>query len=177
MNSLTKRGFRILRYFIKTKIEEKKELQSNIEHALIDLKDVIIEKSDHNRKLGLKDCISKEIFKVFDNMWLEPILPTVILEIGKRTDKIGKKIGSWLGKYAEYLAAGVIVASAIPPFLQFLYKLIVSPYQLGLDWLNWDLSQISIPVVFEILTYIPLILLFVYLTYKFSRKQKIPKDI
>lgn len=33
----------------------------NIEHALIDLKDVIIEKSDHNRKLGLKDCISKEI--------------------------------------------------------------------------------------------------------------------
>ncbi len=101
------------------------------------------------------DKKSKEIFEAFENGWLEPILPTVILEIGKRA----------------------IVASAIPPFLQFLYKLIVSPYQLGLDWLNWDLSQISIPVVFEILTYIPLILLFVYLTIIFLRKQKIPKDI
>ena len=126
---------------------------------------------------NIVDKKSKEIFEAFENGWLEPILPTVILEIGKRAGKIGKKIGSWLGKYAEYLAAGVIVASAIPPFLQFLYKLIVSPYQLGLDWLNWDLSQISIPVVFEILTYIPLILLFVYLTIIFLRKQKIPKDI
>ena len=119
------------------------------------------EEKEHS-KIVVKE--SKEIFKKFKNAWREPILPTVILEIGKRAGKIGKNIGSWLGKYAEYLAAGVIVASAIPPFLQFLYKLIVSPYQLGLDWLNWDLSQISIPVVFEILTYIPLILLFIYLT-------------
>ena len=119
------------------------------------------EEKEHS-KIVVKE--SKEIFEAFKNAWREPILPTVILEIGKRAGKIGKKIGSWLGKYAEYLAAGVIVASAIPPFLQFLYKLIVSPYQLGLNWLNWDLSQISIPVVFEILTYIPLILLFIYLT-------------
>ena len=86
-------------------------------------------------------------------------------------------MGNWLGKYAEYLAAGVIVAGVIPSLLQFLYRFIASIRKWGLiDWFTWDLSQISVPAIFEILTYSPLFILFVFLTIKFLLRQRIPKE-
>ncbi len=128
-----------------------------------------------NSDLKIKE--SKEIFEAFENAWREPILPTVILEIGRRAGKVGKKWGSWLGKYADYLAAGVIVAGVIPSLLQFLYKFFASIGKWGLiDWVTWDLNQISVPAIFEILTYSPLFILFVYLTIKFLLRQRIPKE-
>jgi len=128
-----------------------------------------------NSNIKLKE--SKKIFEAFENAWLEPILPTVILEIGRRAGKVSKKMGNWLGKYAEYLAAGVIVAGVIPSLLQFLYRFIASIRKWGLiDWFTWDLSQISVPAIFEILTYSPLFILFVFLTIKFLLRQRIPKE-
>ncbi|MFW9873162.1 MAG: leucine-rich repeat domain-containing protein [Candidatus Thorarchaeota archaeon] len=107
------------------------------------------------------------IFNNFKNSWVEPLLPSLIL-------KIGKNPGSWLGKYAEYLAAGVIIAGALPSLLLFLYRFSIGIFQWGgIDFFTTDISNISVPVFFEILTYLPLFVLFVYLTIKFTHRQRI----
>lgn len=108
----------------------------------------------------------EKIIKDFKNDWEEPILPILVLGMGKG-------FGNLFGKYVEYIAAGVIVTGIIPSILQFLYKIIWSLMLGGyVNWLTLDLTQIKIPVWFEILSYIPLLFLFLYLTYKFMLKQR-----
>lgn len=152
-----------------SRIEEK--IDNLIRHIEISTKgnqNILPLKPKENIMLNEEE-ISENLANNFINAWREPKLPTIIL-------KIGRRFGSFLGKYAEYLAAGVIVAGVIPSLLQFLYRLIVVLVQWGWLGLSQELSKISVPLLFEIFTYIPLFILFIYLTVKFIFRQRIPKE-
>lgn len=109
-------------------------------------------------------------FETFQSLYTEPIISDLIV-------KIGKNPGSWFGKYAEYLAAGVILTSTIPSILQFFYRFILSFSIFRENWFETDLSSIQVPVLYEIITYLPLIFFFIFLTYKFIKKQRFKKKI
>ncbi|KKM83438.1 hypothetical protein LCGC14_1309460 [marine sediment metagenome] len=70
----------------------------------------------------------------------------------------------------EYLAATIIFASALPSLLQFFLKLRIN-FETG------EFFQVSIPIFWEFLTYIPLAILIIFLLIKFVLDQRIPKEL
>ena len=102
------------------------------------------------------------IIEAFKIGYEEPPLPDTRIIIGR-------KISGNLGKYAEYLAAGVILMSAIPSFIQFLAGLRIDPT-------TSQLMNIDIPVIWELITYVPLAIMVLILTTKFINHQRISKN-
>lgn len=93
-------------------------------------------------------------------LWRPPLLLNISI-------KMGNGIGSWLGKFIDYVAAGVIVLSSIPNLLQFILSLRIE---------NGILIQIEIPLIWELITYLPLAFVFVWLLIKFIKNQKTKKN-
>ena len=76
-------------------------------------KDVYKEIKSRRTKISSKDIkLFDKITEDFKNDWEKPILPILVLSMGKG-------LGNWFGKYIEYIAAGVIVTGIIPSILQF----------------------------------------------------------
>ena len=116
-----------------------------------------------NEKLMKMERMEKidAIVKLFKRGWEEPVLPDVMVEIGHNVS--GK-----LGKYADSLAAGVILMSSLPAAIQFLMRMRYNP-------ITYEITKIDIPVIAELLTYLPLVILLLILTFKFIKRQRVPK--
>ncbi len=112
-----------------------------------------------------KQQFNKKVMEIMDKFrrgYKEPVFPDIILEIGKR-------FSGNIGKFVEYLAAGIIFASALPGLLQFFLGL-------RIDSITGELITVDLPALLELLTYLPLAFLIIFLLIKFLLHQRVPKE-
>ncbi|QEE16745.1 leucine-rich repeat domain-containing protein [Promethearchaeum syntrophicum] len=147
---------------VSSKSTKPRENSSNIEYN---------RKNEGNTYKKHQDKEINEIIKNFKNKWIDDGFPIIIL-------KIGHGFSSKLGKLTEYLAASIIFASAFPSIFKFIYRLIIGLISMeeGMNFLQTDINIIEIPLWFELISYLPLIVLFFYLLIKFLLKHRITKN-
>ena len=113
------------------------------------------ERQEFNKKV-------MNITNKFRSGFREPLFLDIILEMGN-------KISGRISKLVEYLAAGIIFASSLPGLFQFLLSL-------RFNFVTGTLEKTQLPVLLELITYIPLAFLIIYLIIKFLFHQRVPKQ-
>ena len=103
---------------------------------------------------------TQKIFKDFKKRFEKPTFSHLILHLG-----------GLLGKWIDYIAIAFTIG-VLPSIFQFLYKTVVAFFSGAFNFFSMDLDQIIIPAFVEILSYLPVLILFFYLTYKFLSKPR-----
>lgn len=135
-----------------SRIERLIEKTGSILDNLLILNDLEPEFSDLVLQLGRSSDPDEwcNFFDLVKDSFREPNIPAFKL-----------KIPGVIGKWAEYLLAGLVLAGSFPGLIQF-----------GIRWM-FQMDQI--PILWELLSYLPVTIILIYLTIRFGLQQRSSK--
>ena len=105
---------------------------------------------DKEYDLDTKEWV--EMYDRIDYLWNEPNLTGIKIKIGRR--------GSSFGKWTEFLMAGLILMGTFPGIIQFIMRAFSGESSLP------AIGGYS-PIFLEFLSYVPIMIVILYLTLKF----------